>query len=99
MGPGAFELLSKDSKSSDDKSFIAGLPSSADAVAIVRAIAGLAAALRMTTTAEGIETQEQHDQIQALGCTEMQGYRFSPPRALSDLWRIIAASTDRAAVA
>jgi EAL domain-containing protein (putative c-di-GMP-specific phosphodiesterase class I) len=33
----------------------------------------------MTTTAEGVETQEQLDSIAAEGCTEMQGFLFSRP--------------------
>jgi EAL domain-containing protein (putative c-di-GMP-specific phosphodiesterase class I) len=31
----------------------------------------------MSTTAEGVETQEQMDQVRAEGCTEMQGFLFS----------------------
>lgn len=33
----------------------------------------------MTTTAEGVETQEQFDTLKAEGCTEMQGFLFSKP--------------------
>jgi EAL domain-containing protein (putative c-di-GMP-specific phosphodiesterase class I) len=32
----------------------------------------------MSTTAEGVETKEQRDSVQAEGCTEMQGYYISP---------------------
>ncbi len=31
----------------------------------------------MTTTAEGVETQEQLNALRALGCTQMQGYLVS----------------------
>jgi EAL domain-containing protein (putative c-di-GMP-specific phosphodiesterase class I) len=34
----------------------------------------------MTTTAEGVETLAQQDLLRALGCSEMQGYLFSPAR-------------------
>ena len=37
----------------------------------------IAGARNMTTTAEGVETQQQKDRLRALGCTEMQGYLFS----------------------
>ena len=64
-----------------DRSFISGLPDDAEAIAIVRAVAGLAASLDMTATAEGVETAEQLDMVRALGCVEMQGYLFSPTAA------------------
>jgi EAL domain-containing protein (putative c-di-GMP-specific phosphodiesterase class I) len=32
-----------------------------------------------------VETQQQLEQVRALGCTEMQGYLFSPPLAAQDL--------------
>jgi EAL domain-containing protein (putative c-di-GMP-specific phosphodiesterase class I) len=39
----------------------------------------MAQGLGMTTTAEGVETPQQLEMIKAEGCTEMQGYLFSPP--------------------
>jgi EAL domain-containing protein (putative c-di-GMP-specific phosphodiesterase class I) len=39
----------------------------------------MANGLGMTTTAEGVETNEQLEAIKSEGCTEMQGYLFSPP--------------------
>ena len=50
-----------------------------DAAAIVQAVASLGASLGMTTTAEGIETQAQLDQLRAEGCTQVQGFLLSPP--------------------
>jgi diguanylate cyclase (GGDEF)-like protein len=71
-----------------DSSFVRGLPDDNDSVAIVRAVAGLAANLNMTATAEGVETQQQLDKVRALGCVEMQGYLFSPPRPLAKLMHL-----------
>ncbi len=68
-----------------DRSFISGLPDDAEAIAIVRAVAGLAASLDMTATAEGVETAEQLDMVRALGCVEMQGYLFSRPLPLAQI--------------
>ena len=62
-----------------DRSFIRDLSDSAEAVAVVRAIAALGASLGMTTTAEGVETTEQETRIRADGCTDMQGYLVSRP--------------------
>jgi diguanylate cyclase (GGDEF)-like protein len=63
-----------------DRCFISGLATGDDSVAIVLAIAGLAKHLGIATTAEGVETRQQLQQVKALGCSEMQGFLFSPPR-------------------
>jgi diguanylate cyclase (GGDEF)-like protein len=68
-----------------DRCFISGLAAGDDSVAIVLAIAGLAKHLGMTTTAEGVETKQQLQQVKALGCSEMQGFLFSPPRRMEEL--------------
>ena len=39
----------------------------------------MANGLGMTTTAEGVETEEQLETVSAEGCTEMQGFLFSQP--------------------
>jgi EAL domain-containing protein (putative c-di-GMP-specific phosphodiesterase class I) len=39
----------------------------------------------MTTTAEGIETEQQRELLRALGCSEMQGYLFSPPKPAAEI--------------
>ena len=59
-----------------------------NSLAIVRAVAGLGTSLGMTTTAEGVETQEQLERLRAEGCTEVQGYLFSPPRPIKDITRM-----------
>jgi diguanylate cyclase (GGDEF)-like protein/PAS domain S-box-containing protein len=71
-----------------DRCFIKGLPDENNCLAIVRAIAGLASSLHMTTTAEGVETESQLEMVKALGCTEMQGYIFSPPRPAGEISRL-----------
>src|SRR5262249_2970884 len=63
-----------------DKSFIHDMTENADAASIVRAVTTLATELQMATTAEGVETGEQLDRLREFGCTEMQGYLYSPPR-------------------
>jgi diguanylate cyclase (GGDEF)-like protein len=68
-----------------DRCFINGLPDADDSLAIVRAVTGLAGSLRMTTTAEGVETQEQLEQVHRLGCTEIQGFVFSRARPAAEL--------------
>jgi diguanylate cyclase (GGDEF)-like protein len=72
-----------------DRSFINGLPEREDSTAIVRAVASLARSLKMTTTAEGVETSAQMEQVRLLGCTEMQGYYFSRPRPVEHINRLL----------
>jgi EAL domain-containing protein (putative c-di-GMP-specific phosphodiesterase class I) len=55
---------------------------------IVQAIVCIAAARRMTTTAEGVETQQQQELLRALGRAEMQGYLFSPVQPAAELKRL-----------
>lgn len=47
------------------------------------------------TTAEGVETKDQLERVRAEGCTEMQGYLFSPPRAGEDICRLFFAAPGR----
>ena len=61
-----------------DKSFVADMPTRADSAAIVCAIVGMAKSLDVITTAEGVETEEQFSLLHAAGCTQVQGYLFSP---------------------
>jgi diguanylate cyclase (GGDEF)-like protein len=68
-----------------DQSFVRDLVEKPDSIAIIRAVAGLGQSFGMTTTAEGVETQEQLDQMRAEGCTEVQGYFYSKPLAARDI--------------
>jgi len=68
-----------------DRSFIQDLANGAEPLAIVHAVAGLANCLNMISTAEGVETQQQLETLQAIGCTEMQGYLFSQARPAKDV--------------
>jgi diguanylate cyclase (GGDEF)-like protein/PAS domain S-box-containing protein len=68
-----------------DASFVRELASRDDALAIVRAVAGLARSLGITSTAEGVETTEQLVILRAEGCDEIQGYLFNPPRPAGEV--------------
>ena len=63
-----------------DQSFVRGAsdPESRNA-ALIRAMVGLAADLKMQTTAEGVETQEELQLVRDLGCSLVQGYFFGKP--------------------
>ena len=63
-----------------DRSFVSGAsdPTSRNA-ALIRAMVGLASDLKMQTTAEGVETQEELLLVRNLGCSLVQGYIFGKP--------------------
>jgi diguanylate cyclase (GGDEF)-like protein len=70
-----------------DGAFTKGLETDekGEASAIVRAIIQLAAALRLSTTAEGVETREQLDTLRAKGCNEIQGYYVAQPMPAQEI--------------
>jgi diguanylate cyclase (GGDEF)-like protein len=73
-----------------DRSFVSDLSSAnVDALAVVRSIAQLGVSLGLSTTAEGVETKEQMDQVRAEGCTEMQGFLFSRAVPANEIARLL----------
>jgi diguanylate cyclase (GGDEF)-like protein len=72
-----------------DRTFVAEITERPDSAAIVCAVTGLARALDMTTTVEGIETENQAQILLAAGCTHGQGYLFGRPEATVHLSRMI----------
>ena len=63
-----------------DRSFVIGASKKVpEAIAIIRAVVALAQSLGMATTAEGVETEDEHRMVQELGCTKVQGYYFGRP--------------------
>src|SRR5215475_8922761 len=62
-----------------DQTFVRDLLVDEGSLAIVRAIAGLGVSFGMTTTAEGVETEEQMRCLDLEGCIEVQGYWYSKP--------------------
>ncbi len=67
-----------------DQSFIRDLTKK-ESMAILRAVVGLGSSLNIVTTAEGVETQHQLELLRAEGCTDVQGYFFSPPRPAAEV--------------
>jgi diguanylate cyclase (GGDEF)-like protein/PAS domain S-box-containing protein len=68
-----------------DRCFINDLQEPEGSSCIVQAVVNIAAARAMTTTAEGVETRQQRELLRMLGCSEMQGFLFSPPKPASDI--------------
>jgi diguanylate cyclase (GGDEF)-like protein len=79
-----------------DQSFVRDLIDKPDSIGIIRAIASLGRSMGVTTTAEGVETQEQLDQMREEGCTEVQGYFYSRPVPAREIAGLLTGFRDRA---
>ncbi len=63
---------------------------------IVQAVVNIAAARDMLTLAEGVETSQQRELLCSLGCTEMQGFLFSPAVSAADIRRLLGSPRHKA---
>ena len=68
-----------------DKSFVDDLTFDEDDRVIISAVISLAAAMKMSCVAEGIETQAQLNKLVEMGCEQGQGYLFSQPLPLKEI--------------
>ena len=73
-----------------DQSFVQGMAKHDDCRAIVRAVIGLGHSLKIAVNAEGVETAEQWQALQAEGCNQVQGYLFSKPRPGADVAQMLS---------
>jgi EAL domain-containing protein (putative c-di-GMP-specific phosphodiesterase class I) len=73
-----------------DRAFITDMERSVEHRAIVSAIVNLAKALDIFVVAEGVETEEQAQRLEALGCDEAQGYLFSRPLPADQAAQLLA---------
>ncbi|MEO5596518.1 MAG: EAL domain-containing protein, partial [Lysobacteraceae bacterium] len=62
-----------------DRSFVNDMTVTPHGLALVSTIISLAHSLEHTVVAEGVETEEQWQTLQSLGCDEMQGFLISRP--------------------
>jgi len=70
-----------------DRSFVSQMQAENRNYQVVRIILTLSKQLGLTVVAEGIETPEQLQWLQQLGCEAGQGYLFSKPLAAADIER------------
>lgn len=68
-----------------DQSFVNGVLDDPVDAAIVQATITLAASLGLDVTAEGVETEAQHQWLLAHGCEAFQGYLFGRPQPVTEL--------------
>jgi EAL domain-containing protein (putative c-di-GMP-specific phosphodiesterase class I) len=81
-----------------DRCFITGVADAGGSSCIVQAVVTIATARNMTTTAEGVETEPQKEALRALGCTQMQGYLFSPAKPAADIRQLLFPNPKRLGV-
>jgi EAL domain-containing protein (putative c-di-GMP-specific phosphodiesterase class I) len=82
-----------------DRCFIKDIGEPDGSACIVQAVVNIAAARRMTTTAEGVETAQQQQILRELGCTEMQGFLFSPAIPAAAIMKLLQSRRDKAVTA
>jgi diguanylate cyclase (GGDEF)-like protein/PAS domain S-box-containing protein len=68
-----------------DRSFVSQMLDDTSVMTLVSTIISLARSLRLSTIAEGVESEEQAKILRLLGCDEMQGYLYSKPLAFDDM--------------
>ena len=64
-----------------------------------KTVTGLGKSLGIVTTAEGVETDAQFDLLRREGCTQAQGYLFSPPRPAAEVETMLRRARAAQAVA
>ena len=68
-----------------DRSFVTGLGASDDKRGLVLAVLGLGRLLGLDVVAEGVESAEDLNILQAMGCPFLQGYHLGRPMPVADL--------------
>lgn len=74
-----------------DRSFVAALDDSGKSRGIIQAILNLARTMGMTVIAEGIETVEQEEFLQRMGCDMGQGFRYGRAEVNADAFAKLTA--------
>jgi len=73
-----------------DQSFVRDLTIDPDDAAIVTAIVAMARSLEVDVVAEGVETEEQLEELKRLGCYRAQGFLLASPMNAAAISRLLA---------
>lgn len=73
-----------------DQSFVRDVPGDSEDEVIVSAIIGLAHNLQLKCIAEGVETIEQAEYLQKMGCDQLQGYLHGKPMSSEKLDELLS---------
>jgi EAL domain-containing protein (putative c-di-GMP-specific phosphodiesterase class I) len=77
-----------------DRSFVDSMLRNPASMKIVRSIAHLAKELDLSMIAEGIETEDQFQQLLELGCDCAQGYLFARPKPAAEVDALLRGGTN-----
>jgi diguanylate cyclase len=78
-----------------DRSFVWEMERNPDSMAIVRAVIALGHSLRITVTAEGVETEKQLALLQNENCDQVQGYLLGRPMPSKDIASLLLPGQQR----
>jgi diguanylate cyclase len=81
-------MLSR-STSPIDQSFVRQITSAPGEMTIVKAVIGMGRSLNLRVVAEGAETQQELEFLQAHHCDEAQGYYFSRPAVAGEFAQLL----------
>jgi EAL domain-containing protein (putative c-di-GMP-specific phosphodiesterase class I) len=78
-----------------DRTFVAGMLKDRAAITLVQTIISLAHTLGLEVVAEGVEEEEQAQQLRLLGCDQIQGFLVSKPVPFDEMTRLLRAERER----
>jgi EAL domain-containing protein (putative c-di-GMP-specific phosphodiesterase class I) len=78
-----------------DRAFIQDICNDSDDRAIFSAMVALGRALKLQVIAEGVETVDQMNLLQAHGCHMFQGFLYARPMAADEVWRWLTEESER----
>ena len=74
-----------------DQSFVkGGATGNPESLAVIRAVVAMADSLEISTTAEGVETEEELALVRRLGCRKIQGFYYGRPMPAVDVAALFA---------
>lgn len=73
-----------------DRAFVASI-AAPQSRAVIEAILGMGRSLGLAVTAEGVETEDQSQELRLCGCESFQGYLFSAPVSAAEIGRMLEA--------
>ena len=79
-----------------DRSFVSGLGRDKTDTAVTSSIIALGRSLDLAVVAEGVETQDQYEHLQRLGCETCQGYLMHRPDTAEVIGAILGAAVSPA---
>jgi EAL domain-containing protein (putative c-di-GMP-specific phosphodiesterase class I) len=72
-----------------DRSLIVGIDRDSRVQQLTQATIGLASALNLSVTAEGVETEEEASMLRLVGCDELQGFFFGRPAPAAEITALL----------